>query len=148
MLALLAGMPVAARHRIVDRLAQIAEQLRVLEGPYDGGNGEANAGRDVELESERGKIDLGAGFASVDGDVRQQVAESAQTLGVGGAGGVVGGEHSEIGGQTELHGVGERKRDGPGGDLIAWHAALKIAADLDRAVHYIGAGAGGGLLLG
>jgi hypothetical protein len=32
-LALLAGVPVAARHRIVDGLAQIAEQLRILEGP-------------------------------------------------------------------------------------------------------------------
>ena len=118
------------------------EQLRVLKGTDHGGDGEAEAGRQVELESEGRQIDLRTGFAGVDGDVRQQIAESAQALGSRGAGGVVGGKHSEIRGQAEFHGVGERERDGSGGDLVAWHAALEIAADLDGAVDYIGAGLG------
>ncbi len=62
-LALLAGVPVAALHRILDRLADVAEQLRVLEGTDHRGDGEAEAGRQVEFESEGREIDLRAGFA-------------------------------------------------------------------------------------
>ncbi len=107
--AFLAGVPVAALHRIPDGLGQIAEQLRILEGTDDGGDGEAEAGRQVELESECREIDLRAGFGGVDGDVGEQIAESAQALGSRGAGGIVGGEHAEIGSQAQLHGVGERE---------------------------------------
>ena len=82
------------------------------------------------------------------GDGRQQIAESAQPLGSRSARCVVGGEHAEIRRQAQLHGVGERERTGPGGILSAWHAALKIAADLDGAVDHVRAGAGRGLLLG
>ena len=147
-LALLAGVPVAACHRIPDRLAQIAEQLRVLERADHGGDGEAEAGRHVELESERREIDLRAGFAGVDGDVRQKIAESAQALGSRGAGGVVGGEHAEIRCQAQLHGVGERECDRTGGDLVGLHAALEIAADLDGASDHVGAGGGRRLAAG
>ena len=116
-LALLAGVPVAASHRIPDRLAQISEQLRVLKGTNHGGNGEADARRDVELKSECREIDLRAGFGGIDGDIRQKVAERVQALGSRGAGGVVGGEHAEIRLQPELHGVGQRECDRPGREL-------------------------------
>src|ERR1700733_4343375 len=100
-------MPVAALHGIVDGLPKIAEKLRVLERTDDRRDGEADAGRNVELESERREIDLRTGFAGVDRDGGEQIAESPQPQGSGGAGGVVGGEDSEIGRQAELHSVGE-----------------------------------------
>src|SRR6185437_6441415 len=87
----------------------------IVEGSDDGGNGEVQTGRRLELEPICREVDLADRIAGARRDIRQQGAERLNALGAGSARGVISGNRAEIPTKRQLYGSGEIDGDRSGG---------------------------------